>query len=434
MSLSIAQRILFGFAAVTLVMVALGIYAIIQLNSARQATDGIVARDLKLARLIDDLGNDTRAIGNLRRNAVIDFLVRERGGTDPALLGKPIGETAAAWRKTADQVEAALKALVRSAQEYEPLALSSDRASNWNKLGMRATETMAFFMGLRTTAEALFSAVAAKDVAAVIARNAELNQTQAALLQRVDGTRDVLDDNFDAGQRRVREIQETSRLSISLTLAAAVLLAIIVTWLISRAVVRPLKGLMAFVDHVGEGDLSRRLEVRSGDEVGRLASTLNTMVAGLSDLARTNRTATTDLNAAAAEIRASAQEQAASVEQQFAAVQQTAATMDQITQTGAQISKRATEVIANAQATVQTSRQGLRAVSDTAKAMDAIREQAEPLAGTIVTRSEKPQTIGDTITRANTIPDATTRPAPTPPTEPRRAATRGPAPCSSPSR
>ncbi|MGT2479412.1 methyl-accepting chemotaxis protein [Methylobacterium oryzae CBMB20] len=176
---------------------------------------------------------------------------------------------------------------------------------------------------------------------------------------------------------------------------------------VNRLIVRPLVRVMAFVARVGEGDLSGQLAARGGDEIGRLATTLNAMVAGLSDLARTNRAATADLNAAAAEIRASAQEQAASVEQQFAAVQETAATVDEITHSGAQISKRATEVIATAQATAQTSRQGLRAVSDTAKAMEAIREQAEAVAGNIVSLSEKTQTIGDIIETVNDISERT---------------------------
>ncbi|MGU3667570.1 methyl-accepting chemotaxis protein, partial [Methylobacterium sp. A49B] len=178
-------------------------------------------------------------------------------------------------------------------------------------------------------------------------------------------------------------------------------------WAVNRLVVRPLLRVMAFVEQVGAGDLSGRLEAGVRGEVGRLAGTLNAMVSGLSDLARTNRAATADLNAAAAEIRASAQEQAASVEQQFAAVQETAATVDEITHSGAQISKRATEVIATAQATAQTSRQGLRAVSDTAKAMEAIREQAEAVAGNIVSLSEKTQTIGDIIGTVNDISERT---------------------------
>ncbi|MCJ2138259.1 CHASE3 domain-containing protein, partial [Methylobacterium sp. J-026] len=81
---------------------------------------------------------------------------------------------------------------------------------------------------------------------------------------------------------------------------------------INRLIVGPLLRVMAFVARVGGGDLSGRIEAGVGGEVGRLAGTLNAMVSGLSELARTNRAATADLNAAAAEIRASAQEQAAS--------------------------------------------------------------------------------------------------------------------------
>ncbi|KST57623.1 chemotaxis protein [Methylobacterium sp. GXS13] len=197
----------------------------------------------------------------------------------------------------------------------------------------------------------------------------------------------------------------------SLALWGGTLLTLLICagiWIaINRLIVRPLGAVMGFVERVGSGDLTGRLRAGGRDEIARLGRTLNAMVSGLSDLARTNRAATADLNAAAAEIRASAQQQAASVEEQFAAVQETAATVDEITHSGAQIGKRATEVIATAQATAQTSRQGLRAVSDTAKAMDAIREQAEAVAGNIVSLSEKTQTIGDIIETVNDISERT---------------------------
>ncbi|GJE62124.1 methyl-accepting chemotaxis protein [Methylobacterium trifolii] len=176
---------------------------------------------------------------------------------------------------------------------------------------------------------------------------------------------------------------------------------------INRLIVRPLGGVMGFVERVGSGDLTGRIALTSRDEIGRLGMTLNAMAAGLADLARTNRAATADLNAAAAEIRASAQQQAASVEEQFAAVQETAATVDEIAHSGAQITRRAGEVIATAQATAQTARSGLRAATDTAKAMDAIREQGEAVAGNIVALSEKTQTIGDIIETVNDISERT---------------------------
>jgi methyl-accepting chemotaxis protein len=77
--------------------------------------------------------------------------------------------------------------------------------------------------------------------------------------------------------------------------------------------------------------------------------------------------------------------------------------VDEITHSGVQIGKRAQEVIASAQATAQTSSSGLRAVDETVRAMDAIREQAEAVAGNIVALSEKTQAIGEIITTVNDI-------------------------------
>ncbi|XYD11855.1 methyl-accepting chemotaxis protein (plasmid) [Methylobacterium sp. NMS12] len=219
---------------------------------------------------------------------------------------------------------------------------------------------------------------------------------------------DTLEERTRAAQSaRVVQAQRDESFALWGGTLPTLLICAAISFAINRLIVRPLVRVMSFVEHVGEGDLTGTLGEGGHNEIGRLGRSLNAMVTGLADLARTNRVATADLNAAAAEIQASAQEQAASVEQQFAAVQETAATMDQITQSGAQAAKRATEVIATAQATAQTSRQGLRAVSDTARAMDAIREQAEAVAGNIVSLSEKTQTIGDIIETVNDISERT---------------------------
>ncbi len=245
---------------------------------------------------------------------------------------------------------------------------------------------------------------------------------EAALRIEADGKGKQFFDTLREKLSAIETLEENLRLSLNEQVASAEQQASLALWIgslltlvicgaigiaINRLIVRPLTSVMTFVEQVGGGDLSGSLPDRGHNEIGRLGRSLNAMVAGLSDIARTNRSATVDLNAAAAEIRASAQEQAASVEEQFAAVQETAATMDEITHSGAQISKRASEVIATAQATAKTSRQGLRAVSDTAQAMDAIREQAEAVAGNIVSVSEKTQAIGEIIESVNDISERT---------------------------
>lgn len=406
MTFSIGRRILLGFFAVTVVIVALGFYAITQIASVRDTTDLIVKRDLTIARRLDDLANHARDLGLLRRNAIIAALMSAQGRSVPGKSPSAI-DPLAAWRKVAADTDSVLAQLARETADYRTNADSPDRAAAWERLNAATLDVTRIFGEVKPISEALFAAIATMDVATMEARNDDLGRFQGSLLGGIANARNLLDGGIALGQRNAQDVYDRSRLSILVTLGAAVVLAILVTVLISRAVVRPLETVMAFVDRVGGGDLSGRLDEGGRDELGRLGRTLNAMVSGLSDLARTNRAATSDLNAAAAEIRASAQEQAASVEQQFAAVQETAATVDQITHSGAQIGKRATEVIATAQATAKTSRQGLRAVADTALAMDAIREQAEAVAGNIVALSEKTQAIGDIIETVNDISERT---------------------------
>ena len=402
MSLSIGKRILLGFVAASLIVALLGAYALRQISTVRDMTDIIVSRDIGVLRQLDDLGNVSRNMGLVRRNAVIALLTQTQ-----AAPNRPQDDFLGSWRQNAAELDRLIALIAAEVREYRAASISPERATAWSRLGVVMDEAGEAFRQVRAASEVQLRAVDARDVATVEGRNDEINRLHDGLLRSIANARTALDGVIGAGQQSVRDIYEASRLSIALTVIASVILSILVTILISRAVVRPLENVMRFVERIGAGDLTGRIERTGQDEIGRLGATLNGMAAGLADLARTNRAATTDLNAAAAEIRASAQEQAASVEEQFAAVQETAATVDEITHSGAQISKRASEVIASAQAAAQTARSGLRAATDTAKAMDAIREQGEAVAGNIVALSEKTQAIGEIIVTVNDISERT---------------------------
>jgi methyl-accepting chemotaxis protein len=127
------------------------------------------------------------------------------------------------------------------------------------------------------------------------------------------------------------------------------------------------------------------------------------MVAGLRDVAGQTRAATQNLNSAVSEILASTQQQSAGTSEQAAAIQQTSTTMEEVTQSGLQISQRAKEVSSSAEATSAASHTGLQAVENTARTMDAIREQAEAVAGNVVSLSERTQAIGEIISTVNDL-------------------------------
>ncbi|MEH3144990.1 MAG: methyl-accepting chemotaxis protein [Methylobacterium frigidaeris] len=402
MSISIGNRILLGFAAVILVIVALGLYALAQIGEVRNATDTIVSRDLLVMHQLEQIRESQRRMSDLRDEATTRYFMRALN-RDPGQKEEPT----VTWRGVAAATETALAAAIGTANSYRSSAVSPDRIAAWQRIGEILTSAGIELRGIRAATERQFEALAAGDVNGVQAAEIVLDKGQESFVTVMGNARDALDGAIEAGQRRVGQIYDDSRLSTIAALVACVVMALVITVLIRRSVVGPLDTVMAFVGRIGGGDLTGRVAESEGDEIGRLGGVLNRMVGNLRELASQNRGATANLNAAAAEIRASAQEQAASVEEQFAAVQETAATVDEITHAGAQIGKRAQEVIATAQATAQTSQAGLRAVDETARAMDAIREQSEAVAENIVSLSEKTQAIGEIIATVNDVSERT---------------------------
>lgn len=391
--MSIANRILLGFAAVILLVVALGLFGLAQISEVRSETARIVSRDLAFLRQLSEVQLQQHEMAAAAENEVATMTLSGRNPSVAATL----------WRAQADKTQQSLDQTIALAQQYQATAASEERANAWRDIGVSLTRSRAVLSDLRQQDEALFAALARRDLDTVAAIRESLQLSRNAFQTEMGRATGHLDQAIELGQRRIDDVYQLSRLSTALGLAGAVAIAMGVAFLIRRSIIHPLTSFMAFVERVGEGDLTRKTELTGADELGRLGSTLNAMVDGLKDLARQNREATENLNAATAEIRASSQEQAASVEEQLAAVQETAATVDEITHSGAQIGKRAQEVITSAQATAQTSNEGLRAVDETARAMDAIRDQAEAVAENIVALSEKTQAIGDIISTVNDI-------------------------------
>jgi methyl-accepting chemotaxis protein len=184
---------------------------------------------------------------------------------------------------------------------------------------------------------------------------------------------------------------------------AVLLLVLVVAFVTRHSITRPLALFTELASRVGDGDLTPRAEISSDGELGHLALSLDKMVVGLREVASHTRAATQDLNSAVAEILASTQQQSASTSEQWAAIQQTTATMEEIVQSGLQISERAKQVAASAEATSVAGHAGLQAVENTSRIMEAIREQAEAVAGNVVSLSERTQAIGEIIATVNDL-------------------------------
>jgi methyl-accepting chemotaxis protein len=400
-TISIANRILLGFAAIVALMIGLSVYSINRLDDVRQTTERIVSRDIALMRQLEIIDDDQNTMRSLRQQIMAGYLLRA--------LGQQVSfeDRIQEWSRQAAKTEADVAQAAAMASGFAAGSISPERGAAWYRIVELLKEASEGLRHLRAASERQFAELQGGDLATLQRTQAELDARRSEWVRTLDSVRAVLADANAVGQRQAGEIYERSRTSIIVALAGAALLSLIISYLLRSSIITPLNAFMGFVERVGRGELGGQMAMTGKDEIGHLGATLNSMVEGLRLLARQSREATENLNAAAAEIRASTQEQAASVEEQLAAVQETAATVDEITHSGAQIGKRAQEVIASAQAAAQTSMAGLQAVEDTARAMDAIREQAESVAENIVALSEKTQAVGEIITSVNDISERT---------------------------
>ncbi len=394
--MSIANRLIIGFSVVIALMIALGVYGLSQLGRVRDATDQITSRDIAMIReitaIIEGQG-DMRAVRDdaLRQALVTRAAPRDMDGVERN------------WRTLLVRTSDAISRAATLAEQYSGQAVTTERGAAWRAMGQNVAQSATELRGIEAATVRQFEALRAANFEAALAQERVLDQHRAEFARLMSDTRGVADDSIALGRARVNDVYDESRVSTIIAILLALGVGVVVTLALRRSIVTPLQKFMEFVERVGRGDLSGEQAATGPDEVGRLGVTLNAMVEGLRRLATQNREATANLSAAIAEIRASSQEQAAGVEEQLAAVQETAATVDEITHAGAQVTKRAQEVIAAAQATAQTSANGIRAVDETARAMDTIREQAEIVARNIVSLSEKTQAIGEIISTVNDI-------------------------------
>lgn len=178
-------------------------------------------------------------------------------------------------------------------------------------------------------------------------------------------------------------------------LVVAVLLGIFITVSLTRALTRPIRKGVEFANRMAGGNFSQRLEVDQRDEIGTLASALNTVVDNLQGQIRDLRGAANVLASSASEISASVTQVTSGAQETATAVTQTTATVEEVKQGAHLTSQKAKAVAENAQQGLQMAQAGQKAAETAAEGMARIREQMDYIAATIVKLGEQSQAIGE---------------------------------------
>jgi len=172
--------------------------------------------------------------------------------------------------------------------------------------------------------------------------------------------------------------------------AVAFVLALGLGTLLARAIARPLRDAVARLRDVaeGDGDLSRRLAVTTGDEIGELGRWFNTFAQRLHDVLLEVRRAADLVSAASQQLSATTGELSASAQEHAAGLGETAGALEEITATIKRTADNARQADHLANGALSIAAKGGDVVREAVGAMSDIDGAAKQIAEIIATIDE----------------------------------------------
>ncbi|OXX44771.1 chemotaxis protein [Vibrio sp. V11_P1A41T118] len=142
-----------------------------------------------------------------------------------------------------------------------------------------------------------------------------------------------------------------------------------------RGICNPLEQAVTLANRLAAGDLTSKIEVKSGDELGRLLEAMQKMVDKLSDIVGEVNSSSNALASASEEVSATAQNLSQGASEQAASVEQTTSSVEQMSASIAQNTENAKVTDSMAGKAAKEAKEGGEAVAKTVLAMKSIAEK-----------------------------------------------------------
>ena len=159
--------------------------------------------------------------------------------------------------------------------------------------------------------------------------------------------------------------------------AFAMLLAVLLAAKITRGVVGPVVAMDAYVAGLTSGDLTRRMEFSSKDEIGRMASSLNLFAEKLESVIAEIKNGAGAITAAAQQISTSSSSLSQGTSEQAVSVEETSSSLEEMSASITQNSENSRRMEQVASKGAMEAEQSAKAVKQTVVAMASITEKIE---------------------------------------------------------
>ena len=230
---------------------------------------------------------------------------------------------------------------------------------------------------------------------------------KAQLQARAEQVTGRVDQAYLAQEQALQGELSRNALAIALATGLALLVGVLAAWLITRAVVGPLKRVIARAQRIAAGELSLEAEAPRRDEVGQLMQAMQQMAAGLSGIVSGLQQGIEQLAGSAQALSAVTEQTNREVGSQKEETEQVATAMQQMTATVHDVARNAEEAAQAAQSADDKVESGQVVVRQSMQRIEQLASAAETASAGIDSLSAEIHTIGDVLEVIKSVAEQT---------------------------
>ncbi|MND84660.1 Methyl-accepting chemotaxis protein McpS [compost metagenome] len=327
-SMNIAPRAGLGFGLVALLVLALGVFALMQMTSMRQQSEQVDSNWLPSVVAVGQMTQDTLRIRALTLRLLIN--------RDPQSL-----------QQNKARIEDIKAGLSKAQQQYQALIVLPEEQSLFD----RYLKIEQQYMGLQAQVTQL--SLQGQIDAATAVVNGEMNQLADQLTATLNELIALNNLHANKATDLAAAVYNNARVWVIALLLGALVMTVILALTLTRSIVRPLAQSLQVAEIVATGDLTPQIAVQGADEPARLLAALKQMQQSLRETIGRISDSSSQLASASEELSAVTEDATRGLMQQSQEIEQAATAVNQMT-------TAVEEVASNAVATSEASRESDR--------------------------------------------------------------------------
>jgi methyl-accepting chemotaxis protein len=345
-NLKVGVRLSLGFSTILVLLLALTILGIKGMESMNDDLKSIVTVNNEKIRLAN---NATLAIENLIQQIQLMTLRDQAGRSEVKLEIEKIRGDYRGYMEKLERME-------QTEKGKELIAGARNSIETAKKANNQVIE-----LSLANKTDAALSVMNREG----IPLTEKIKQSFKALIQYQEELSAV---RYDEAKKT---FSSTRLLNISITVAA-LLIGLLVSFLITRSITRPLNDAVAFSNQLASGDLTVAIDVRSTDETGLLLAAMKNMVEKLRVVVINVKCASENVTTGSRQLSSGSEEMSQGATEQAAAAEEASSSMEQMSSNIRQNAENALQTEKIALRSAEDAREGGKAVLDSVAAMKEI--------------------------------------------------------------